>query len=368
METLFYKGHVTRIYPDDDQKKKIDLLFSAVRKVYNLVVETCMKEEYPYKETIILQKVKTRIKDIPLSPFYQNQVMKEAFQNCVDRKKEGRELKFRNWYGKQKLFLPVKNKEKIYDQKQRVIDLGKIGLVSCPYYQDFIGIIRYIRIVKDSSGDYFVSVATKEPHKPLSTKQKKGIGIDLNIKPFIATSDGKKIDVSYQKLVSKKRHVAKLQKKLSRKKKGSKNFNRLSQRISKVNRYCRRKRADDLHKQTHALVKDNTFIAMETLAVDKMRQDRRYASSLSTVAMGEFTTMLEYKTKWNNRTLEKVDTYYPSSKTCHVCGYKNQEINDLSIREWDCPKCHIHHDRDVNAAINILEEGKRQYLQKRNKR
>lgn len=153
--------------------------------------------------------------------------------------------------------------------------------------------------------------------------------------------------------------LAKLQKELSRKTKGGSNRNKARIKVARQYEKISNQRKDFLQKLSTELVKNNDIICIETLKVKDMveNQNHNFAREVSDVSWYEFTRQLEYKANWYGKQLIKVDTFYPSSQLCHVCGYKNPDIKDLTIREWTCPSCGTHHDRDVNAAINILNEG-----------
>ena len=184
------------------------------------------------------------------------------------------------------------------------------------------------------------------------------VGIDLGIKDLLITSDGEK----FENIQTTKKYADKLakeQRKLSHKIKGSNNYNKQRIKVSKIYEKIHNIRIDNLHKISHKLICENQVIVSENLAVSNMIKNKNLSKSIQDCSWYELTRQLEYKTKWNNHQYIKVDRYFPSSQLCHVCGYQNSDTKDLTVRDWICPECGTHHDRDINAAINILNEGLR---------
>ena len=217
--------------------------------------------------------------------------------------------------------------------------------------------IRQATLTRLPCEEYYLSILVDGDltHKVKETNAK--VGIDLGIKDFVITSDGEIFDNFHFKKSNTNR-IKRLQRQLSKKQKGSNNRNKAKVRLAKVYKKINDKKQYYLHKVSNSLIDENQVICMEDLNVKGMIKNHNLAESISEMNFGKFRRMLEYKAKWYNRKLVFVDRFYPSSKTCHHCGYINKGLK-LSDRQWVCPKCGEVVERDYNAALNILDEGLR---------
>ena len=218
------------------------------------------------------------------------------------------------------------------------------------------GEVRNMTISVTPSGKYYVSILTKVSYEPLQ-KTKAKVGIDLGLKDLVITSDGKKYS-SNKFIKHYSKELAKAQKHLSKKKKGSNSWDRQRIKVARIQEKIHNCRFDKLHKISTDLVRHYDVICCEDLNVKGMQRNHKLAQAISDASWGEFLLMLTYKAVMNDKQVVKIGRYYPSSKTCHCCGWVKEDLQ-LKDREWTCPHCGNTLDRDVNAAMNILQEGLR---------
>jgi len=238
------------------------------------------------------------------------------------------------------------------------IKLPKLGYVKCTVSKEVQGRILSATISQNPSGKYFLSLCCTDVDIPQYERTGAMVGIDLGIKDFAITSDGEKFD-NHKYLNKSAKKLAKLQRQLSRKTKGSNNRSKARIKVARLHEKIVNQRNDTLHKLSTNLVKTYDFIAIESLKVKNMVRNRKLAKSISDVSWGEFVRQLEYKLSWQHKHSIKVDSFFPSSQLYSVCGVKNPDVKNLGIRQWTCTECNTKHDRDINAAKNILNEGLR---------
>ena len=212
-----------------------------------------------------------------------------------------------------------------------------------------------ITVKLDPRGSWHVSLLVDNPNIQHLPQCDKSIGLDVGISSLLSTSDGDKI-ANPKHFKRHRRKLKQVQKALSRKKKGSNNRHKARVKVARAHGKIADSRKDFLHKLTTQLVRENQTIVVEDLAVKNMVRNHKLALAISDAAWGELVRQLDYKCEWYGRTLVKIDRWFPSSKRCGNCGYIAESL-PLDIREWDCPKCRAHHDRDINAARNILAAG-----------
>ena len=273
---------------------------------------------------------------------------------------------FNNFFKKQSKYPRFKSKHN-HHQSYRTINQGnnvrienkkiklpKLGWVNIVLTMD-IGKIHSVTIKRTPTNKYFVSLTVE--YEPIQHSNEGCVTeIDMGIKEFYSDNHGNV--VHNPKYLERSMKILKReQRKLSRKQKVSNNRNKQRMKVARIHEKVVSQRKDFLHKESLKLVKENQIICIEDLQVKNMIRNHKLAQAIGSVSWSEFFRMLEYKGKWYGTTIVRVPTFYPSSQECHVCGYKNIQVKNLSVRKWECPKCHTYHDRDMNAGMNILNKG-----------
>ena len=219
------------------------------------------------------------------------------------------------------------------------------------------GTIRRATVTRSPTGKYYVAILCREPRLVLPPSGK-SVGIDLGIKDLAVCSDGERLE-NPAFLEKCEKRIKFLQRQMGRKRKGSKRRRRAALKLARLHERLASRRRDFVHRFTHHVVDENQLICVENLNVKGMMSNHRMAKHVSSASFREMARQLDYKSKWAGRDFVKVGRFFPSSQICSACGHRNSAVKNLKVREWICPKCGTRHDRDVNAARNILNEGKR---------
>src|SRR5579884_2485626 len=214
--------------------------------------------------------------------------------------------------------------------------------------------ITTVTVSKDTAGRYFVSIRLEKEMATLPPTNKV-VGLDLGLEAMVVTSAGEAIG-NPKFFARDEKKLACAQRRLCKKKKGSRNREKARRKVARIHARIADRRRNYQHQLSTRIIRENQTICVESLAVKNMVKNHCLAKSIHDVGWGEFVRQLEYKAAWYGRTLVKIDTFFPSSKRCFACGHVLDEL-PLDVHEWTCPKCGVHHDRDINAANNILAEG-----------
>lgn len=359
MKDKIYKAYKFRIYPTKIQIDFLNKQFGAVRFIYNYFLnqrdtqfkETGKSDSY-YAQTKALKLMKGQ-EEFKWLKEINSQTCQQALQ-CLD----AAYLKF---FRKETAFPRFKKKKNYQSfcvpQHFKILEKGIIipklkSQIKCKFYREIIGEVKSLTISKTLTGKYFVSILTEQKNTYDQTL-KGEIGIDLGIKDFVTLSDGTKYSFSVSKKTKK---LKKLQHYYSKKQKGSKRKEKLRLRIARIYEKIANSRRDFQHKLSNKLTNEYQTICLESLKVRNMMKNHKLARAIGEASWYSFVNMLQYKGKWKGCDIIQIDQFYPSSKTCSCCNWKKENLK-LSDRSWTCPKCGTIHDRDINAAKNILTYG-----------
>ena len=242
-----------------------------------------------------------------------------------------------------------------FSNNNRYLSIPKCRRIRIKKHRNIEGAVKSVTITMTTDNKYYVSMLVEEENKPMEVNDKM-IGLDLGVKDLIIDSNGKKYK-NHKYLTKSQSKLAKEQRKLSKMVKGSKNRNKQRIKVARLHKHIQNQRNDYLHKLSKSIIDENQVVCIEDLKVKNMMSDSKLARNISDVSWSKLVSMLIYKANWYGRKVIKVPATYPSSQLCSKCGYKNSITKDLGIRKWTCPKCGSIHDRDINAAKNILSKG-----------
>ena len=367
MPKQILKAYKVRLYPNEDQQIFFAKSFGCSRFIWNKMLSD--KIDY-YKEN------KAELKNTPAQYKKEFEWLKEVDSLALANVQQNLRTAYSKFF--KGSGFPKFKKKGIKDsyttnnQKGTVaitnntVKVPKIGHIPAKFPNKINGLIKSATITRTPSGRYYVSLLVETIATPL-LKTHSNIGIDLGLTDFMVLSDGTKVAnpkflaklqdklAREQKILAKRRAVAKAQ---QRKLSESRNYQKQRVKVAKFYERITNARTDFLHKLSFNLVKNHDFIAIEDLNVKGMVKNHKLAKAISDSSWSTFTTMLSYKSEWYGKQLVKVDRWFPSSKTCSGCNHvlSKGELT-LKMREWQCPNCQQINDRDINASINILNQG-----------
>ena len=367
------RAYKYRIYPTAKQVDLLNQISGSSRFVYNhylnkrtelyqksgasMSYNACSKdltslkksEEFSWLKDCDSTALQSELKNL-------NSAFENFFRRVKSKKKPGYP-KYKNKHCKYQSYTTKNNNGTIAIINNK-IRIPKVGLLKTKISRLPEGRILSATISRHPSGKYFISLCCRTEKPEAFDKTDLCVGIDLGVKEFAITSDDLHI-ANPKYLRSLEDKLIKLQRELSRKKLHSNNYEKCRIKVACLHERIANLRNDFLHKLSTDLIRKYDVICLEHLAPSNMVKNHKMAKSVSDASWSEFVRMLIYKAEWYNKTIVQIDRFYPSSQLCHICGEKSSTTKDLKVRKWSCPACGTVLDRDVNAAINILNEGLR---------
>jgi len=357
-----------RIYPDNTQKQHFAQSFGCARFVYNRFLR--QRIDYYAENSKRLTYHNNALALTQLKKLPEFEWLKDVNSQSIQQTLRNLDIAYHNFFNKRTEFPKFKKKSnkqsfsvpQHFSIHDNLLDIPKCKGIKIKLHRDIEGTMKSITISKTPSGKYFASVLCElEIPEPVYSGGE--IGIDYGIKAFITTSEGEIIE-SPKFLRKSEKRLNQLSRSFSRKQPSAKNRYKAQKQLARQHEKVSNQRQDFLHKTSKQLVSDNQAIyieslaiRIESLAIRNMIKLHTLAKSISNSGWNAFVNMLKYKGSWYGCRIIEIDRWFPSSKRCHVCGYINDNLT-LSDRSWLCPECNINHDRDVNAAINILTFGR----------
>ena len=359
-------GFKFRIYPNKTQQNLINRTLGCCRFVFNHFLALRRDEWTANHNSLTYNQTSLLLTDLKNNSEYA--WLKEADSMALQEALRNLDSAYQNFFRRRAKYPRFKSKHN-HTQSYRTrnqsngiriiggkIKLPKIGEVKAKLSRTFEGRILNATVSRAASGKYFVSLCVELDKETLIRSNDGGeIGIDVGLKEFCTDSNGNAV-ANPRVLKRFTRRLIREQRRLSRKMPKSNNRNKARVRVARVHEHIANIRKDFLHKLSTRLVNENQVIAVENLKIKNMMKNHHLAKAIADVSWSEFFRQLTYKAELHGSKLLKVDTFYPSSRTCSNCGYQNEETKSLNVRSWTCPKCGAVHDRDENAAKNILRK------------
>ncbi len=366
---IVQKASKYRFFPTDEQSAQLAKTFGCARYVYNQALEYRTAAWQQEKKSVGYHLTAAKLTEWKQQP--EKAFLSEVSSVVLQQSLRNLDVAFTNFFEKRAQYPTFKSRRARQSARYATNAFtyrdGRITLAKQSEPLDIVwsrplpddAKLLSLTVSRDTSGRYFVSILVETDLKPLK-KAKSEVGIDVGIKTLATTSDGEKLE-NPRPLLRREKRLKRLQRRLSRKVQGSNNRKKAKLKVAKLHAKISDTRRDTLQKFTTKMIRENQAIFVEGLNVAGMVKNHNLARHIADAAFGEIFRELEYKAEWYGRTYLPLDRFFPSSKLCSSCGHLLDEL-PLSVREWDCPACGAHHDRDINAAINIKRAG--QYLLK----
>lgn len=358
-----HRAYKYRFYPTPEQAEQLARTFGCARFVYNHFLRHRTDAWYERQERVGFNdtcKLLTNLKREPDTLWLQ-----EASNVCLQQSLRNLDTAFKNFFQGRAKYPNFKKKNARQSARYTASGFswrdGQIKLakhkkpLNIRWSRRFTGTPTSVTVSRDTAGRYHVSVLVEEQVATLPFIKREA-GIDLGLTHAVITSHGEKVN-NHRYFQQSEQKLARAQRRLSRKQKGSANRTKAKLRVARIHARIADQRNDFAHKLSTRLIRENQVVAMESLQVKNMLKNPSLAKAISNVGWYQLTNMLAYKAEWYGRSFVQIDKWYPSSKRCHVCGHLSDAM-PLSVRFWDCPTCGTQHDRDINAANNILKAGK----------
>ncbi len=358
------RAYKYRFYPSEEQKRILAQTFGCCRYVYNWALRERTDAYYQHGERLYYEGTAQRL--VLLKSQEETSWLNEVSSVPLQQALRHLDRAFRNFFEGRAEYPTFKKKRNqqaatyasnAFTWNGQTLTLAKMDApLDITWHRPLPDGCKpsSVTITKDEANRYFISILVEEDIKPLAVTPKM-VGLDLGLKSMVITSDGQ--TYGNPKFFAKdEKKLAKAQRRHAKKKKGSKNRAKARLSVARIHKKIADRRRNYQQQLSTHIIRENQVVCIESLSVKNMVQNHCLAKAISDVGWAEFVRQLEYKAEWYGRTLVKIDKWYPSSKRCFDCGHILDSLT-LDVREWTCPECGVHHDRDINAARNILAVG-----------